>query len=236
LRNYSKHMIARDGRLIPLVTCIGNHEVVGGYAQARAKAPFFYALFDGLFRDTGFASLDFGDYLSLILLDTGHTTPISGAQGVWLEKVLKARTDHPNVLAVNHVPAYPSFRRFEGENGKEGTGEPNRKHWVPLFEKYRVPVVLEHHDHTFKRTRLLLDGRANNNGVLYLGDGSWGRIRTPHNPEELSYLAAASRDFHMSLHRIEGTERYHVALDEFGRIMDVCRSGQRKIGSVRVGA
>src|SRR5262249_7904967 len=31
LRNYSKHMIGRDGRLIPLIACIGNHEVDGGY-------------------------------------------------------------------------------------------------------------------------------------------------------------------------------------------------------------
>jgi hypothetical protein len=236
LRNYSKHMLGRDRRMIPMVVCIGNHEVDGGYAKPRSMAPFFYALFDGLFRETGFASLDFGDYLSLVLLDTGHTTPIGGAQADWLEKTLKGRSDHPHVLAVNHVPAYPSFRRFEGENGKEGTGDGNRKHWVPLFEKYRVPVVFEHHDHTFKRTKPLLDGRSNANGVLYLGDGSWGRIRTPHRPEELSYLAASSRDFHLSLHRIEGKERFHVALDEFGRVVDVCRSGQRITGAIRAGA
>src|SRR5437763_6879747 len=47
LKNYSKHMIGRDGRLIPLVACIGNHEVDGGYNKPRTKAPFFYALFDG---------------------------------------------------------------------------------------------------------------------------------------------------------------------------------------------
>jgi hypothetical protein len=233
IRNYGKHMVTRDGRLIPMVPCIGNHEVDGGYAKPRSKAPFFYALFDGLFRDTGYASLDFGDYLSLVLLDTNHTSPIGGAQASWLEKTLKARADHPNVFVINHVPAYPSFRRFEGENGEEGTGEGNRTHWVPLFEKYRVPVVLEHHDHTFKRTKPLLDGHSNDNGVLYLGDGSWGRLRTPHTPEELSYLAVSSRDYHLSLHRIQGEERFHMALDEFGRIMDVCRTGQRKTGLVR---
>jgi hypothetical protein len=233
LRNYSKHMIGRDGRLIPMVACIGNHEVDGGYNKPRAKAPFFYALFDGLFRDEGFATLEFGDYLSLVLLDTGHTTPIAGAQTNWLDKTLQARADHPNVFVVNHVPAYPSYRRMLGINGKLGTGEGNRKHWVPLFEKYRVPVVLEHHDHTFKRTKPLLDGHANDSGVLYLGDGSWGRLRTPHTPEELNYLAAASRDYHLSLHRIQGEERFHLALDERGRVMDVSRTGQRKKGVVR---
>jgi hypothetical protein len=233
LRNYSKHMVGRGGRLIPLVAGIGNHEVDGGYNKARDKAPFFYALFDGLYPETGYATLDFGDYLSLVLLDTGHTSAIGGDQTDWLEKVLKERAGHPNVLVVNHVPAYPSFRKMEGVDGKAGTGEGNRTHWVPLFEKHGVPLVLEHHDHTFKRTRPLLDGRAHADGVLYLGDGSWGRLRTPNTPEALAYLATTSRDYHLSLHRIQGEERFHLALDENGRVMDVCRSGQRKSGAVR---
>ncbi|MCS6851403.1 MAG: metallophosphoesterase family protein [Gemmataceae bacterium] len=234
LRNYSKHMVGRHGRLIPLIAAIGNHEVDGGYNKPRDKAPFFYALFDGLFRETGYATLDFGDYLSLVLLDTGHTTPIAGEQTAWLEATLKARVDHPNVFVVNHVPAYPSYRKMTGVAGKEGTGEGNRRHWVPLFEKYRVPVVLEHHDHTFKRTKPLLGGLAHDNGVLYLGDGSWGRLRTPQSPEALPHLAVTSRDYHLSLHRIQGEERFHLALDELGRVMDVCRTGQRRRGLVAV--
>jgi hypothetical protein len=236
IRNYSKHMVGRNGRLIPLVACIGNHEVDGGYNKPRAKAPFFYALFDGLYRDTSYATLDFGEYLSLVLLDTGHTAAIAGDQTAWLEKTLKERVDNPNVIVINHVPAYPSFRNMEGEKGKEGTGEANRKHWVPLFEKYRVPVVLEHHDHTFKRSKTLLDGLEDSNGVLYLGDGSWGRLRAPQKPDKLSFLAAASQDYHLSLHRIQGEERFHLALDEFGRVMDASHSGQRKRGSTRTAA
>jgi hypothetical protein len=234
LRNYSRHMVGRDGRLIPMLACIGNHEVDGGYNKPRAKAPFFYALFDGLFPEVGYTALDFGDYLSLVLLDTGHTSPIAGAQTDWLEQTLKARAERPHVVVVNHVPAYPSYRKAEGANGKAGTGAGNRQHWVPLFEKYRVPVVLEHHDHTFKRTRPLLDGLGDDNGVLYLGDGSWGRLRNPKKPDQLAYLAASSRDYHLSLHRLQGEERFHLALDEHGRIMDACRSGQRKTGAVRV--
>jgi Purple acid Phosphatase, N-terminal domain/Calcineurin-like phosphoesterase len=235
LKNYSRTMVGRDGRLIPLVAAIGNHEVDGGYARPREKATFFYPLFEGLYPETGYATLDFGDYLSLVLLDTGHTSAIGGEQADWLGKALKERAGRPHVFVVNHVPAYPSYRKIEGKDGKAGTGEGNRKHWVPLFEKHRVPVVLEHHDHTFKRTRTLLDGRADDNGVLYLGDGSWGRLRAPQKPEDLPYLAAASRDYHLSLHRLQGEERFHLALDENGRVMDVCRTGQRKTGVVPVG-
>jgi hypothetical protein len=235
LRNYSKHMVGRGGRLIPMVACIGNHEVDGGYGKPRGKAPFFYALFDGLFRDTGYATLDFGDYLSLVLLDTGHTSAIAGDQTDWLDRTLKARKDHPHVLVVNHVPAYPSVRVGPGKKGKAGAGEENRTHWVPLFDKHRVPVVLEHHDHTYKRTRPLRGGLYHADGVQYLGDGTWGRLRTPYGPAKLSYLAASSRDYHLSLHRLQGAERFHLALDEHGRVMDVCRSGQRKAGLVRAG-
>jgi acid phosphatase type 7 len=236
IKNYSRTMIAKDGRLIPMVACIGNHEVDGGYKAKREKAPFFFALFDGLFSETSYATLDFGNYLSLVLLDTGHITPIEGEQTDWLEKTLRQRESNPNVFVVNHVPAYPSFRKAEPEKGKpgSGTGEMNRKNWVPLFEKYRVPVVLEHHDHTFKRTKSLIGGLENKNGVLYLGDGSWGRLRSPQKPEKLDYLAASSESYHLSLHRIQGEERFHLALDEDGRVMDASHTTQRRRGLVRV--
>jgi acid phosphatase type 7 len=231
IRNYSRHMVAGNGRLIPLVVCMGNHEIDGGYNKPRDKAPFFFALFDGMYRDTSFATLDFGDYLSLVLLDTGHNSPIGGDQADWLEKTLRARADHPNVIAVNHVPCYPSVRQFAGI---AGTGAENRKYWVPLFEKYRVPVVLEHHDHAFKRSKPLLGGHENKNGVLYLGDGSWGKLSVLGMPGKLSYLARSGSEYHMSLHRIQGEERFHLALNEFGKVMDVCRTGQRTTGAVAV--
>jgi hypothetical protein len=233
LRNYSKHMVARNGRLIPMITCIGNHEVNGGYGKLRSKAPFFYALFDGLYPETSYATLDFGDYLRLVLLDTGHTSPIGGDQANWLAKALRATKDHPHVVVVNHVPAYPCVRNpGAGKKGKAGTGADNRKHWVPLFEKYRVPIVLEHHDHAFKRTKALLGGLSHKNGVHYLGDGSWGKLRVPSPPAKRPYLHVTSSSYHLSLHRIQGKERFHLALDETGRVMDVCRTGQRTSGLV----
>jgi len=227
LRNYSQHMIDSQGRLIPLVACLGNHEVKKGYGAKREESPFFLAVHDGLYADRTFATLDFGDYLSLILLDTGHIAPIEGEQTAWLEKVLAPRIELPHVFAVNHVPAYPSFRKFEATGGKAGTGELNRVHWVPLFEKYNVDIVLEHHDHTFKRTHPLKDGLVNKQGILYLGDGSWGKLRAPASPEKRPYLAKTSESYHLSLHRLEGNERFHLALREDGKVVDIVRSSKR---------
>jgi acid phosphatase type 7 len=228
LKNYSRDVRDRE-RLIPMLACIGNHEVDGGYGKPRSDAPFFYALFDGLFTETGYASLDFGDYLSLVLLDTNHTTPIEGAQTDWLAQTLKRREQCPSVFVFNHVPAYPSFRPFDAGlfGGDAGTGVGNRQHWVPLFERYNVDAVFEHHDHTFKRTHPLLDGHTNKNGIVYLGDGSWGKIRKPAKPEARPYLAVTDEAYHLSVHRIEGDQRFHVALSDTGRVVDVCATTKR---------
>ena len=221
MRNYSQNMIDSQGRLIPMVVCIGNHEVNGGYSLDRNMAPFYFALHDGLYAEKSFATLDFGDYLSLVLLDSGHMAPIGGEQADWLDKALAARTDRAHLFAVNHVPAYPSVRLFPG------TGGGNRKHWVPLFDKHNVDIVLEHHDHAFKRTHPLKDGLVDPNGILYLGDGSWGKIRAPEGPDKRPYLAAASQSHHLSLHRLEGEQRFHLAIREDGKIIDVCTSKKK---------
>jgi hypothetical protein len=222
LENYSADLRDADGRMIPMLACIGNHEVDGGYERDRQKAPYFFAFFDGLFPDTSYAALDFGQYMSLVFLDTNHISPIAGAQTDWLARTLKEREECPNLYVFNHVPAYPSHRDFHGENGEFGTGEENRIHWSPLFERHRVDAVFEHHDHTYKRTHPLLDGRPNKKGVLYLGDGSWGRIRPITKRSERPYLAVAHEDYHLSVHRIEGPQQFHVALTDTGRVVDVC--------------
>ena len=227
MRNYSQHMIDHQRRLIPMVVCIGNHEVNGGYGKTRKEAPFYFALHDGLYSERSYATLDFGDYLSLVLLDTGHVAKIDGEQTAWLDKTLAERAERPHLIVANHVPAYPSFRKVESTGATLGTGQLNRTHWSPLFEKHLVDAVLEHHDHTFKRTHTLKDGHVDKNGVMYLGDGSWGRLRPPSPPEARPYLATVSQSYHLTLHRLEGEQRFHMAMEEGGRIVDVCMTGKR---------
>jgi hypothetical protein len=228
IRNYSKTMIDTQGRLIPLVTCVGNHEVRGSYGKTLKEATFFTPLFGGLYRDTSYTTLDFGDYLSLVLLDSGHAAKIGGDQSIWLDKTLADRVDRPHLIAVNHVPCYPSYRAPEGRGGRFGTGEEQRKFWVPLFEKHNVDLVLEHHDHTFKRTHPLRGGLVDEKiGIVYLGDGSWGKLRVPKKPEDRPYLAEASTTYHLTLHRLEGGQRFHMALGETGKVLDVTRTGKK---------
>ncbi len=227
IKNYAQTMIDTQGRLIPLVACVGNHEVRGGYGKTLKEATYFAPLFDGLYREASYATLDFGDYLSLVLLDSGHAAKIDGEQTSWLDKALADRAGKSHLIAVNHVPCYPSYRAPEGTL-KPGTGELQRRHWVPLFEKHNVDLVLEHHDHTFKRTHPLRGGSVDERtGIVYLGDGSWGKLRVPKKPEVRSYLAEVSASYHLTLHRLEGEQEFHLALGETGKVLDICRTGKK---------
>ena len=97
-QNYSKSLVDSTGRIIPLVACFGNHEVKGGYKGTRAKAASFLSLFDGFFSETTYGVLDIGDYMSLVLLDSGHVASIEGEQTAWLEKTLAERQDRQHLL------------------------------------------------------------------------------------------------------------------------------------------
>lgn len=229
LKNYSQHLIDSQGRLIPMLATIGNHEVKGGYRATRADSPSYLALFDGFFAEQTYGVLDIGDYLSLVLLDTGHIAPVEGEQTDWLERTLADRQDRPHLIVANHVPAYPSYRSPTGSMGNEGTGENQRRAWCPLFEKYRVDVVLEHHDHTFKKTHPLIDGLAHKDGVIYLGDGSWGKLRPPASPEQRPYLAKVAGAYHVTTHRLEGDTRFHVAMESSGKLADVTMTRSKRI-------
>ena len=228
IRNYSRTMTDSQGRLVPLVASIGNHEVRGSYGKTLKEATFFVALFGGFYHETSYGVLDFGDYLSLVLTDTGHAAPIGGEQAKWLDQTLADRAGRPHLIAVNHVPCYPSYRPPEGMADKFGTGEEQRKLWVPLFEKHQVDLVLEHHDHTFKRTHPLTGGSVDEKtGIVYLGDGSWGKLRVPKKPEDRPYLADVNSTYHLTVHRLEGEQSFHLALDENGKVLDVNRTGKK---------
>jgi hypothetical protein len=228
LQNYRQHMVDPKGRLIPMLSCMGNHEVKGGYKAKREDSPAYLSVFDGLFSEKTFGALDFGDYLSLVLLDTGHIAPMTGEQTSWLAKALAERQDRPHLIVANHVPAYPSYRAPDGKSEENGTGHDQRTHWAPLFEKFNVDAVLEHHDHTFKRTHPLKGGLVDKYGVIYLGDGSWGKLRAPKTPQQRPYLAHVSEAYHMTVHRLEGEQRFHVALEESGKVADVCMTVSKR--------
>lgn len=215
LRIWKNTMVTAEEFLIPIIPAIGNHEVRGGVGTTN-EAQFFFALFPLPGLD-GYNVLDFENYMSLIILDSGHTNPIQGSQTEWLKKVLEQRQAVPHKFAVYHIPAYPSYRNYNAIDSRL-----IRQNWVPLFEKYGLLAAFENNDHTYKRTHPIVQGRVQAKGVLYLGDGAWAvsNVRTPKTPKQAWYIAKSSSSQYFMLVTLNGNSRRFQAFTPDGVIFD----------------
>jgi len=222
----AKTLRTAEGRVVPVVVAIGNHDVKDGYCEKHAGyqptdawretlAPQFYELF-AFPGQPGYGVLDFGTYLSVVILDSGHTNPIPGAQTEWLEQTLKARTAVPHVLPVYHIPAYPSVKNFDGKYETLV-----RQTWTPLFDRYRVRSAFEHHNHAYKRTHPILAGKVQEGGTVYFGDGGWGITPRPVHPVESTwYLAQALPTRYVLMLTLAGEEQHFHAYNDKGELID----------------
>ena len=223
--SFYENLRAPDGRLIPLVVAIGNHEVQNHYLETHADyqpgpdwrekvAPHFYALF-AFPGHPGYNVLDVGDYLSLVILDSGLTSPLDGEQLDWLKQTLATRRHVPHLFPIYHIPAYPSVR-----SPHEPRSTFLRQVWVPQFEQAGVRLAFEHHDHAFKVTHPMRGGRRHPDGIVFAGDGAWGvGLRVPADPPP-AYLRKALPIHHFFEVTLTATNRSVVARDLLGAELD----------------
>jgi acid phosphatase type 7 len=219
---WKEYMITPEGRMIPIVPALGNHDVNGGFDKTPADASFFHTIFP-LPGRRGYNVLDFGNYLTVVILDSGHTNPVGGKQTRWLYEALRERQFFPHKIALYHVPAYPSVRKFNGK-----TCSSIRHFWTPIFDRFGVHAAFEHHDHAYKRTYPLRAGKIDPSGTIFLGDGAWGveHPRSPKNPDDVWYLAKSAPLRHFIRVTLTKESRQFTAIDSRGELIDEFESGK----------
>jgi acid phosphatase type 7 len=224
----TRSLVTDDGRRIPVLAAIGNHEVVDGYfrwhsdyedtdAWRESVAPYYFALF-AFPGHPGYGVLDFGDYLSLVLLDSEHVNPTDGAQAVWLENTLAARAHVPFVFPVYHVPAFPSTR-----SGTEYETAQVLLNWLPAFDRHGILLAFEHHDHAYKRTHPIRDGKMDDRGTVYVGDGAWGaHLREIGQYQDVPpwYIDRAISRYHFNLVTLQPGRVRVTSIADDGEILD----------------
>jgi hypothetical protein len=207
-----------DGRLIPLVAAIGNHDRRDARdASAGADpAPFFNGFF---YQDPGghsYFARRFGPRVTLFVLDSGHLAPQGGAQRDWLEAELRANADTPVRFALYHVALFPANQPI----GKAvGAG---RAAWLPLFDAFRLTAAFENHGHLHKRTLPLRAGAPvrDGSGTVFFGDGCWGKSH-PQAPDlARGYLASAFARRHFWKVTVSQQGARYEAIDGIGRVFD----------------
>lgn len=200
LDSVKEYLVDPEGRVVPIVVGIGNHECraqffdlmrfdpnvsigepelndegevktrpfEGDPAESRRLfAPYFYTFFP-FPGGRGYGTLDAGEYLSVVMLDSYHTNSVLGPQTEWLDETLEQRRDVTHVFPHSHVPAFPSHRELKRYTRQIQDA------WLPLFERERIRFTFGHHDHTTKITPPLLDGEVDEDGVVEVGDGCMG--------------------------------------------------------------
>lgn len=218
-------LITEEGRVVPMLLGIGNHEVQGGYSYNHAEyentdewrekiAPFYFNLF-AFPGHPGYGVMDFGKYVSIYFLDTDHANPIE-AQTEWLEQALAERVDVKNRIAVHHVPAYPSNRSYTGRVQTRV-----RDLLVPLYEQYGVQVAIENHDHLYKRTLPIRNNEPHPEGIVYIGDGSYGRgPRVSHDGATTWYLDQVASILHVAIVTLDENGQDYIMIDNSGNVID----------------
>jgi hypothetical protein len=175
----------------------GNHEY-----ETDEAAPFLRAF---VLPENGAAdaperwySFDWGD-VHFVALDTEKT---GARQARWLdEDLMKNRLPWTVVFA--HRPPYSS--------GDHGSDDDFREHFVPVLERYQVPLVLNGHEHDYERSKVL-------NGVTYVVTGGGGR--GTRSVGHSDFTAFSEPVVHFVLVEIEGSELVLHAIDGTGREFD----------------
>ena len=209
--SWARFAITPEDLCIPMIAVIGNHECdrnlnevpdrERGNFRPRERAKFYYSLFP-LPEDKSNYFVDFGDYMSIVCLDSYHTqTPESQSQ--WLEKTLSERSGLPNLFVCYHRPAFGTLVKNDIEEV--------RQHWTPAIERYGVDAVFEHDHHIYKRTLPLRNGILDPDGVTYVGDGAWG-VETRDIPwdrtKKLDYIVRGESKNHLI--RVTVAQDYQV--------------------------
>jgi hypothetical protein len=206
-----------DGRLIPLVAAIGNHDRKDGGGDDPAEvAPFFTGFFYQDPEGRSYFARRFGARMALFVLDSGHLAAQGGAQRDWLAAELRAKADLPVRLALYHVALFPA------EQPLADSVEAGRLHWLPLFDAFRLTAAFENHGHLQKRTLPLRAGAsvADGSGTVYFGDGCWGKSHAKSPRSDRAYLAASSPRRHFWQVTVSKEGARYRAIDGFGREFD----------------
>ncbi len=209
-------MITDEGRRVPVLPALGNHDVRGWIMGDFETDAAFYANRFNLPYPHRYYSLEYGDGFVLLTLDSGHTSAFNedlnwfedtgyyeggphkvrsshdGAQKQWLETTLQNYSDRPWIIAHYHINAFATSQHYWE---KPRYGRPlMHEHWIPLFEKYGVDLVHEGHGHRMKRTHPVKNGEIHEDGVTYIGDGGWGTHMGI--PDDMWFVADKGSDHH----------------------------------------
>lgn len=121
---------------------------------------------------------------------------------MWLANDLGSSTAEWKIV-IAHRPPFSS--------GWHGSDQEVQDLFVPIFERYRVDLVLLGHDHHYERINAI-------NGVTYVIAGAGGRGTRPTGKS--GFTALAAQVSHFVYGELSGSELKLFAIDGVGQMFD----------------
>jgi hypothetical protein len=150
---------------VPWMVAFGNHDMEAlyspdGYGGQLARFDFpangpkhTHGVYSFVYGNVGVIALDTNDITHELSANHGYS---GGAQTAWLAgrlKSLRAQPDVDFLVVFFHHCAYSTTHNHASEGGV-------RRHWVPLFDKYDVDLVINGHNHVYERADTMRHGTA----------------------------------------------------------------------------
>ncbi len=196
---------------VPLYPCIGNHE----------KNHAHYYKYFSLPKPEYYYSFRYGN-AEFFALDTNKRITPGSEQYDWLEKALAASNARWK-FCFHHHPCYSSDADDYGDTAKGHSkyGDPRARALIPLYEKYKVDVVMNGHIHLYERTWPVRGGRVDEkNGVVYLTSGGGGGKLEEFEPTPSFFKNQGRVDYHFCYFTVHGGTLECKAFDHEGRLFD----------------
>lgn len=149
---------------VPWMTVVGNHEMEPGFGPQgydgylarftlpRSGAAGCPATYHFRYGSVAFVQVDSNDVSYEIPHNLGYSR---GAQDSWLESVLRSYRQPGSgvdfIVVTMHHCAYSTSRVHGSEGGV-------RDHWVRLFDRYSVDLVISGHNHQYERSQPIRGG------------------------------------------------------------------------------
>lgn len=167
-------------RTTPWMLTLGNREMEewyspNGYGGIRQRVTMPDNAWSGStgiyawrYQNVGLISLDGNDICNRNTANFDHT---KGKQLTWLDGQLARFRGDP---AVDFVVVYLHHATYSTADGG-GAEQTAQQKWAPVFDKYRVDLVLNAHNRVYERTDPIRAGKANKDGTTYITAGAGGQ-------------------------------------------------------------
>jgi len=182
-----KPIVGNGARLVPV---LGNHDYMSDEQ---------FAILAEVGRERTWY-VDRVGLVRILVLDTEQVD--NPAQTTWLGKALASPTDAAWTMVTMHKPAYSA--------GVHGSDEEIQRQWVPLFERYDVPLVLAGHDHDYQRSKPI-------DGVTYVVSGGAATLR-PTGQEDFTQVSTSTLHYVDLL--VEHDRLTLRSIDQSGMLLD----------------